>query len=168
MQKVAAAFSALLLAGCASSGQVEERDRSEPGGVPEIFDYEYEYSGQLEGTTVSGRVSFEQVGDGDIRYTMMREGAPAPCRDYVRSPTAPRVRVSCHGLTVDFTRTGEWTSRPYATLRTTRLGQQRECTEWRVDERTRRRVCANWELVSVEQPVTLRGTIDMERVGGAG
>jgi hypothetical protein len=168
MKTAAAAFSALFLAGCASSGQMEQADRAESREIPDIFNYEYEYSGQLEGTSVSGRLSFEQDANGDVRYTIHSENASAPCQGFVNSPASSRVRLMCQGLMVEFARGGEARPQPYATFRTTRPVQRRECAQWKVDERTGRRTCSGWQMVVVEQPVTLHGTIDMERVGATG
>lgn len=168
MKTVAAAFSALFLAGCASSGQMGQADRAESGEILDIFNYEYEYSGQLEGTSVSGRLSFEQDGNGDVRYTIFSEKASKPCRGFVDSPTQSRVRLMCGGLMLEFARGGVARSQPYATLHTTRPVERRECARWDVDERTGRRTCASWRMVRTEQPVTLHGTIDMERMGATG
>jgi hypothetical protein len=159
MKTAASAICAVLLTACASRGEV--------GPVPEIFSYAYEYSGQLGGTSVAGRLSFDLDDNGDLRYTIFTEnGGPAPCRDYLRTPTQSRIRLSCHGLVLEFTRAGQVPSQSNATLHTTRPVERRECAQWETDRRTRQRVCALWQTVSTDQPVTHHGTIEIRRVGG--
>lgn len=154
--------SAVVLAGCASGGGSDD-----PQPIPALFDYAYEFSGQIEGTSVAGRIGFEQDANGDVRYTIHTDRASTPCRDYVRNPTSSRIRLSCQGLVLQFTDGGEVARQSYATLHSTRLVSREECAEWRVDPKTRKRTCAAWRTVRVEQPVRLSGTIDIRRVSGA-
>lgn len=156
------AAAALVSASCASMGNTADPDQP----IPAVFDHVYEFSGQLDGTRVSGRMSFEPDASGDLRYTIHSDRAPGPCRGFVRNPTAPRVRLSCHGLMFQFLDGGEVATQSYATLRTTRRVSREECVEWKVDPRTRRRSCASWHTGSVEQPVTHSGAIDIRRVNG--
>ncbi|HEX2168010.1 MAG TPA: hypothetical protein VHG09_12320 [Longimicrobiales bacterium] len=159
MKIAGTAAAALVLAGCASSS-IGDRP------IPALFDYEYEFSGQLEGTSVSGRMSFERDANGELRYTIHSDRGSTPCRGYVRSPASARVRLSCHGLQLQFTNGGEVATQSFATLHTSRLVSREECVEWRVDQKTGRRTCAAWHTVSVEQPVTHSGAIDIRRVNG--
>jgi hypothetical protein len=148
---------AVSLAACASSG----RGSTAP---PDVFDQEYEYSGIIEGNSVSGVFTFFGHPVYAAEYEFTREGRI--CRAYVNSLTAARVQIGCQGLFFEFIRSGRIMQMAPATLRGTREVERRECAEWTVDPRTGQRVCARWQTVRVPVAVTFRGYVTVRRVGG--
>lgn len=156
--KFAVLFAIPMFVACSGSAP-----RAEPadGPLPELFTYAYEYSGSLEGTSVAGRVSFEQGADDRVRYTVEVDGAGNPCRGYLRSVTEPNIRLGCKGLVLELVRLGEVANPLLASLQTTRRVDRQECGRWAVDPRTKQRVCVHWETVSVNVPVTYRGQLNV-------
>ena len=147
------------LGACATAPSANvERDLSE------FYDQEFEYSGQVGGTSVAGQLSFERSTTGEVLYTVLGDRGPV-CRNPLRRPTETRIQISCNGLQLRITRTEDPPIQAYATLTGSRPTERQECAEWVVDPQTRRRTCAQWHTVIVNVPVTHRGTVEVRYAG---
>jgi hypothetical protein len=147
---------AVVLAACASRAPVN-------APLPEIFRYDYEYSGIIEGRSVSGTVRFVEHDVYPVEYTVVSESGL--CRSQLHRVNEPRIVLRCGGLSMEFTRAGRVMDRSYATLIGTREVSSRECSNWAVDPHTRQRTCTAWRTVTTTERVTQRGYVDIRRVG---
>jgi hypothetical protein len=147
----------LVLAACAGRAPVE-------GPRPEYFDYDYDFSGSIEGRGVSGTIRFVEHDIYPLEYTLTTE--QGICRNYLRSLTEPRIYLNCHGLFIEFVRGGQVLDQAAVTLRTTRAVERQECANWAVNPQTGQRTCTSWRTVSTREPVTQNGWVEIRRLVG--
>ncbi|HSJ26482.1 MAG TPA: hypothetical protein VK929_17515 [Longimicrobiales bacterium] len=139
---------------------------STPQAAPpaEVFEYEYEFTGDVGGTPVGGTFWFEEIDVSRLRFTVNSERGI--CTGEVRRMTS-RVQLACGGLSFEFTRGGQVQQRAMATLAGTRTVTTRQCIRQERDNRGVL-VCAEYANVEKDEPVTHRGTVEIRRRGAGG
>lgn len=107
--RIALMATLVLLVACASG----------PRAAPpaEVFEFEYEFTGNLDGALVGGTFWFEELDDRRLRYTMISEDGI--CNGEVQGGVS-RVQLTCRGLRFEFARGGRVQERGTASLAGTR------------------------------------------------
>jgi hypothetical protein len=147
---------AALLTSCASRAPVA-------APLPDVFNHDYEFSGTIEGHSVSGTIRFVEHGVYPAEYVIVSESGL--CRGRLHRVNDPRIHLGCGGLVMEFVRAGAVLNRSVATLAGTREVSSRECANWDVDPHTRQRTCTAWRTVTKTERVTRHGYVDIRRVG---
>jgi hypothetical protein len=146
----------VLLTSCASRAPIA-------APLPDVFTHDYEFSGMIEGQSVSGTIRFVEQGVYPVQYMIVSESGL--CRSQLHRVSDPRIHLRCGGLVMEFVRAGAVMNRSVATLQGVREVSARECSNWAVDPHTGQRTCTAWRTVTRTERVTRRGYVDIRRVG---
>jgi hypothetical protein len=149
-----AALTGLIVAACASR-------QPHPVDNAEIFDYDYDFEGDIEGRNIRGSITFRPMGTAAVHFTLLSDAGL--CSGELRPPTATWIQLSCGGMSIQFARGGRVVERAQATLRTTRQELRRECDRWVINDNGLRS-CTAWVNRTVDVPFVARGLLRVQRV----
>jgi hypothetical protein len=149
---------AMLPTACASRAALD-------APLPEIYYYDYEFAGTIEGRFISGTIRFMEHDMYPVEYMVVSDDGL--CRSRIHRVNEPRIHLRCGALAMEFVRAGKVVDRATASVRGTREVSRRECSNWAVDPTTRQRTCTAWRTVTSTEAVTHRGYVEIRRVGAS-